>query len=235
MDCKIFQINLTFLEKFVLMRTNGKRGNWDMNHRQQQALETKQKLIHSAKKLMASQNYDSITVDQIVADCGVAKGTFYHYFRSKDELLTQICHSVYDNLNQQAETLTQLSCLEKIGWFISNWHQLMSSYNLQFARQTVQLYANSAESGKYGENLSQMEKGIEILQKYLTEAVQQGELKPSTPVPILAKALMFTMQGSTLYHCMHEHDFDVLAWNQDFMQHIFHPLLQPYLTVPWPR
>ena len=111
----------------------------------------------------------------------------------------------------------------------------MSSYNLQFARQTVQLYANSAESGKYGENLSQMEKGIEILQKYLTEAVQQGELKPSTPVPILAKALMFTMQGSTLYHCMHEHDFDVLAWNQDFMQHIFHPLLQPYLTVPWPR
>ena len=42
MDCKIFQINLTFLEKFVLMRTNGKRGKWDMNHRQQQALETKQ-------------------------------------------------------------------------------------------------------------------------------------------------------------------------------------------------
>ena len=58
-----------------------------MNKRKQQAIETKQKLLDAADALVKEKGFDAMSVDEIVALCGVAKGTFYHYFETKDDLL----------------------------------------------------------------------------------------------------------------------------------------------------
>jgi TetR/AcrR family transcriptional repressor of nem operon len=44
------------------------------------------KLIEAATQLMLSQGYSSTTVDAICEKAGVTKGSFYHYFDSKEEL-----------------------------------------------------------------------------------------------------------------------------------------------------
>lgn len=199
-----------------------------MHTRERQATATRQRLIQSAQRLIGLYGYDNVSVDQIVADCGVAKGTFYHHFKSKDALMAQICSSIYDDLRAQAEELPQGCAIRKLYWFITAWHRKVSAFNLHFARQSINLYTSTATSGEFGEKVSQMEQGIELLHKFLTEAVQSGELSPATPVDTLAKALMFTMQGSTIYHCKHEMDFDVLAWNREFQHNILNPLLEPY-------
>lgn len=48
---------------------------------------TKQKLFTSAAKLFNQYDFDEVTVDRIVEAAGVAKGTFYIYFESKDALI----------------------------------------------------------------------------------------------------------------------------------------------------
>jgi TetR/AcrR family transcriptional repressor of nem operon len=46
----------------------------------------KDKLIDSAIRLLGDYGYSATTVDEICEDAGVAKGSFYHSFGSKEDL-----------------------------------------------------------------------------------------------------------------------------------------------------
>lgn len=48
---------------------------------------TRGKIISAAWELFYNQGYDETTVDEIIALSGTSKGSFYHYFESKDALL----------------------------------------------------------------------------------------------------------------------------------------------------
>ena len=44
-------------------------------------------LMDAAQALFISKGFETTTVSEIVRDAGVAKGTFYHYFSSKNDIL----------------------------------------------------------------------------------------------------------------------------------------------------
>lgn len=48
---------------------------------------TKGKIISAAWKLFYEQGYEDTTIEEIVEQSGTSKGSFYHYFPSKDALL----------------------------------------------------------------------------------------------------------------------------------------------------
>lgn len=50
------------------------------------ANETQSKLLKAARSLMLSKGYPATTVDEICEAAGLTKGSFYHYFKTKEEL-----------------------------------------------------------------------------------------------------------------------------------------------------
>lgn len=48
--------------------------------------DTKRKLLDSAMHLMVRQGYTATTVDQVCCDAGLTKGSFFHYFKSKEQI-----------------------------------------------------------------------------------------------------------------------------------------------------
>ncbi|WP_168122852.1 TetR/AcrR family transcriptional regulator [Paenibacillus sp. HB172176] len=48
--------------------------------------EKKSLLLEAALSLMMMKGYQGTTVDEICAEAGVTKGSFFHYFKSKEEL-----------------------------------------------------------------------------------------------------------------------------------------------------
>ena len=50
-------------------------------------IERKKELVDTAERLFLEKGYDRTTVNDIVNEINVAKGTFYHYFKSKTEVL----------------------------------------------------------------------------------------------------------------------------------------------------
>jgi len=48
--------------------------------------DTKRKLLDSAMHLMIRQGYTATTVDQVCCDAGLTKGSFFHYFKSKEQI-----------------------------------------------------------------------------------------------------------------------------------------------------
>ena len=49
----------------------------------------KEDIINTALKLFNSHSYNSIGVDRIISESGVAKMTFYKYFPSKEKLIEE--------------------------------------------------------------------------------------------------------------------------------------------------
>jgi len=51
-----------------------------------QATDTHEKLLDAALRLMLSKGYPATTVDEICAEAGVSKGSFYHFFKTKEDV-----------------------------------------------------------------------------------------------------------------------------------------------------
>mgnify|MGYP003395515101 CR=1 FL=1 len=47
---------------------------------------TREKLLDSAQQLMLAKGFVATTVDEICDAAGVTKGSFFHYFKSKEDL-----------------------------------------------------------------------------------------------------------------------------------------------------
>jgi TetR/AcrR family transcriptional regulator, transcriptional repressor for nem operon len=60
----------------------------------------KLKLIDSAIRLMLRQGYSDTSVDQICAEAGVTKGSFFHYFASKEQICRAAMQSWGEGWNQ---------------------------------------------------------------------------------------------------------------------------------------
>ena len=58
--------------------------------RQAQADDTRARLFAAAAGLFATQGYHETTVDQIAREAGVAKGTFFVHFTTKDAVITEL-------------------------------------------------------------------------------------------------------------------------------------------------
>lgn len=49
----------------------------------------RKEILETAERFFLTKGYENTSVQLIIDEIGIAKGTFYHYFRSKDELLQE--------------------------------------------------------------------------------------------------------------------------------------------------
>ncbi len=82
--------------------------------------ERRSEIVAAACKLFLTKGYDSTTMRDVMRHLGIAKGTIYHYFASKEELLEAVIDSlVEDQMTRLEEVLknaegTALKRLEKL-------------------------------------------------------------------------------------------------------------------------
>ncbi|MEI5892178.1 TetR/AcrR family transcriptional regulator [Bacillus cereus] len=52
--------------------------------------ERRKEILETAESLFITKGYTKTTVNDILKEIGIAKGTFYHYFKSKEEVMDEI-------------------------------------------------------------------------------------------------------------------------------------------------
>lgn len=71
---------------------------------QPRTLKTRAKLIDAARAIISDVGYAALRVEQVVAEAGVAKGTFFAHFKDKDALLDRLIGEEIDKLLDHIET-----------------------------------------------------------------------------------------------------------------------------------
>src|SRR5208282_4536133 len=73
------------------------------------AAERRREILMGAARAFAHGGYDATNMDQIAHECGLAKGHIYHYFRSKEEIFTEIRADAVTRLIERLTAITTAS------------------------------------------------------------------------------------------------------------------------------
>ncbi|MCC3373600.1 TetR/AcrR family transcriptional regulator [Cohnella sp. REN36] len=65
----------------------------------------KQKIMESAMRFFSEKGYMSTSMQDIANDCGVAKGSLYKFFASKEELLIEVYDTRFRDMYDKAEAI----------------------------------------------------------------------------------------------------------------------------------
>ncbi|AYD39063.1 TetR/AcrR family transcriptional regulator [Clostridium fermenticellae] len=68
---------------------------------------TKKTIYESAMKVFSSCGYSGATMDMIASDAGVAKGTLYYYFKSKQEIFEYIVDEGMRIIKEEIEVMAK--------------------------------------------------------------------------------------------------------------------------------
>lgn len=88
-------------------------------------VERRLEIIQTAEKLFRENGYSNTPVDAIIQEMGVAKGTYYYYFKSKEDVLEAIVEYQLSQLVQMAEQIANdgsLDALTKMRLLLSDSH-----------------------------------------------------------------------------------------------------------------
>jgi len=58
--------------------------------------ERRQEIVTTARRLFESEGYEKVTMQRIVEEVGIAKGTVFYYFESKEELLKAVVEDIIE-------------------------------------------------------------------------------------------------------------------------------------------
>ncbi|MBE9028576.1 TetR/AcrR family transcriptional regulator [filamentous cyanobacterium LEGE 11480] len=61
---------------------------------------TRAKLLEAAYQVFAAKELDAVTIDDIISAAGVARGTFYNYFETREDVLKAVVASLAEAMNQ---------------------------------------------------------------------------------------------------------------------------------------
>lgn len=59
---------------------------------------TRQRITEAGIRLFGTRGYDATTLDAIAAEAGISRRTFFHYFKSKDEILLSLQAGIGETL-----------------------------------------------------------------------------------------------------------------------------------------
>lgn len=94
----------------------------------------KELIMESATKLIFEKGYSDTKVEDITKEAGIAKGTFYIYFKTKDDLIV----SIIENSIKKYETI-----LKKIDFTNKSFKETMKEFinsKIKFAKENQEIF-----------------------------------------------------------------------------------------------
>ena len=202
-----------------------------MNKRQTAAKTTKRKLITTALEMIKEHGFDAVNVEDITQRAGVAKGTFYTYFKRKEDIVLEISRTPFSEIAEELAMLQNWPLPAKLTHYFHRFMECVESCGIHICRQWTRDVLDPAHTPKNKDG-KKWEYDCEMLQNILTAAVKNGELKADTPIETLTYIIICELYGMMTSWCMPDGKFEPLDWTDKFCSLQLSTLIFPYLTTP---
>ena len=127
----------------------------------------KLELLKIAYDLFLSEGYENTSVDTIIERAGIAKGTYYYYFESKEAMLEEVCMMMIDGESEKAMQIAEadIPLPQKIIGIIS-------SFRPEQKEKTITDTLNSPENILMHDKVNK--RIVEVVAPILTKVAEQG-------------------------------------------------------------
>lgn len=166
--------------------------------------ERRQEIVQAARHLFQIKDYEQATMQDVVDSVGIAKGTVYHYFKSKKELLEAVVEDIVNECHYAMQKVVE----EATGTALEKFRLLMEKGNLAQEEPEIlgQLHSPGNEAMHARLLAVAIAKQAPLYAKIIQEGCEAGAFQTDHP---LECAEFFLAGGQFLL------DVGIYPWSDD--------------------
>ncbi|RAK23167.1 TetR family transcriptional regulator [Anoxybacillus vitaminiphilus] len=157
-------------------------------------------LQQKALELFKSQGYHQTTIMQITESAGLAKGTFFNYFRTKEEILYAINDWHMRLIEPEIQNPANTSSLtEQIYTLLRKLASITEELGQEFMKSFF--YVSSIGNGKQKNENNYMQMLINTFSPLFAQGQASGEFRDDLPTDVIASTFSHVYFGTLYYWC----------------------------------
>ncbi|MEC4589898.1 MULTISPECIES: TetR/AcrR family transcriptional regulator [Nitrospirillum] len=167
------------------------------------SIDVRQHILDTAQRIIGGKGFAAVGLNEILGAANVPKGSFYHYFDSKDAFGTALLESYFEvylaDLNRQLSAPGR-PVVDRLLAYWQNWIDTQGGCDPEGKCLAVKLGAEVADLSEAMRAV--LERGTKAIIKRLGQALEDGiadgSLKVSGPACPTAETLYQTWLGASL-------------------------------------
>ena len=201
----------------------------EMTNRKKAALETRRRLIVAARKISCKRDFAEVSVADIAKEAGVAVGSFYVYFKRKEDIVEVLGDYDFYRLAEIVNGMTGTGILERLAYYCREFMKGIEEYGMEITRQWIRNNVAPQRMSHHDEDITKYAFDVRALQSILREGVTQGLLKTETPADELALFINSELYGLMLAWCVSDGTVVGSTRTDAFVAHVLSKTLEPYI------
>lgn len=167
----------------------------------------KEELMKIGLELVSKKGLSNTSVNDIIKEAGVAKGTFYYYFTGKEDFIKTTMMAIWPKDSfADLESHPEMPITEKLSNFAFSYlSAVKKNMSCEFCRLWVKVVMDSSDP------VLRLATDTSYLLSILEDARDKGELKPDTDCVKISKMIMSYLYGSCFLWEMDQENMDLMG------------------------
>ena len=168
---------------------------------------TKRKIFETSMKLFAEKGYDATSIEEITATVGVAKGTLYYHFSSKEEIFKFLVEEGVKLLKNSIAIKTDklTNSIDKIRAIVLIELKVLVKYESFMTIILSEIWGTGARSKMCRDYVFEY---IQMIQEIVENGIKKGEIIEADP-NVIASGIFGFVCSSLIYKLRREENIEV--------------------------
>lgn len=181
---------------------------------------TKAKIARVAWKLFHEKGYDETTIDEIILQSGTSKGSFYHYYSGKDELLVALSEIFDAKYEEVIQTLDpEMDSFDKLMILCYSVHDLIGE-EIPMGL-LASLYSSQVITKGDKHLLNQNRFYYKLINQLVDEGQRRGQITRSLPYYEIAHLYALCERAIIYDYCISNGEYSLGEYTRKTMPLIF--------------
>lgn len=196
-----------------------------MTNRQLAAAETRKALVEAAKKIICDKGLANTSIEEITEASGVSKGTFYTYFKRKEDIVFELSKGIFDEILANAKN-HEGTIIEKLENYMVCFSGYIEKGSVKLTQEWIK---NVVDPDISDVGIGKLKKDRLAAAELLQAGIESGSLKIDTPVAQLADTINDLLYGQMLCWSISGGAYSFEERTREFCETYLDVLMKRYL------
>lgn len=177
----------------------------ELSRQQQKSKETKERIFRAAKRILQKKGYEELSIKNICEEAGVSNGSFYHHFKTKDDLLSYYIED-QPNINPDLLDLPRNADEAKIA--IIHVYLNYVEYCRELGVEFMSGYYDTKNQALNPAIRTERPYPIVTVQTYVEKAVREGIIRINVDIDEFTTDIRMIVIGNVFEWCLRNGEAD---------------------------
>lgn len=176
-----------------------------LSKQQKKSKETKSRIFQAAKTILQKQGYENLSIKNICEEAGVSNGSFYHHFKTKDDLLS---YYIEEQPSINPDLLDLPNTVDEAKIAIIHVYLNYAKYARELGVEFISSYYTPKNQALNPIIRTERPYPIVTVENYLRKAIEAGVITPKIPLEHILTDIRMLIIGNVFEWCLHNGDTD---------------------------